>query len=187
MIIMRSEDNRYKASNMWETYGMNLRWSNDWTPCSRPVRSTKSFSERKSIFNSFEIIRLKLKLSFYTYLPKKPSQSRPRTFIVLPYQSDEVAAHFIAAHNDKAENEIEAHIGMFGAKTNPGYYELGLKTAHLIREAVVSALVASEKTMKVNDGEVFDEEKDLARNRLQVGQDGREAEATGSPDKPEGV
>ncbi len=78
-------------------------------------------------------------------------------------------------------------MGMFEAKTNPGYYELGLKSAQLIREAVVSALMESEKTMKVNDGEVFDKEKDLARNRLQVEQDGREAEATGHPDKPEGV
>lgn len=74
---------------------------------------------------------------------------------------------------------------MFEAKSNPGYYELGLKTAHLIREAVSSFLMENEKTMRVDED--FDEEGDLAKNRQQTAEDGKEAEATGRPNKPDNV
>jgi hypothetical protein len=52
-------------------------------------------------------------------------------------------------------DEISAHIGMFEASTNDGYYELGLTTGNLIREAMsvrrdLSTLSAGsiEKDMK---------------------------------------
>ena len=35
-----------------------------------------------------------------------------------------------------ADNEIEAHMGMFEPSTNDSYYGLGLETAKIIREAI---------------------------------------------------
>lgn len=74
---------------------------------------------------------------FYTSLPAEPSSNpEPRTFIVLPKQGTIVAEHFLEARNALAQDEVQAHTGMFGSKTNDGYYELGLATAQFIREAV---------------------------------------------------
>ena len=71
---------------------------------------------------------------------------------------------------------------MFGPKTNDGYYELGLTTAQLIREAIQS-LLETEKTMHVQ-GEERNELEELEQNRAQVAEDGREAQAAGGPEKP---
>lgn len=76
---------------------------------------------------------------------------------------------------------------MFAPKTNDGYYELGLKTAHLVKEATHVFLSEKEKTLEVDGGEIFDQDGELEKNRKQVAQDGRDAEATGKPEKPEGM
>jgi hypothetical protein len=68
-----------------------------------------------------------------------------RTFIILPQRKftfsvpneGDVADHFVKAPNGLANDEIQAHTGMFEAKTNDGYYQLGLETARVIREAVM--------------------------------------------------
>lgn len=44
--------------------------------------------------------------------------------------------YFTATINSAAEDEIQAHIGMFDPKTE-GYYDLGLQTARLIRDATL--------------------------------------------------
>ena len=41
-------------------------------------------------------------------------------------------AYFLPATNTLAKDEVEAHMGMFAAKTNPGFYELGLDTLRAI-------------------------------------------------------
>ncbi|CAK5265010.1 unnamed protein product [Mycena citricolor] len=43
---------------------------------------------------------------------------------------------FILARNGLAADEIQAHTGMFSAQTNDGYYDLGLQTANLIKDAL---------------------------------------------------
>ena len=76
-----------------------------------------------------------------------PSFMDHRTFIVLPKRKfsfsvpneGDVADHFLTAPNGLASDEIQAHTGMFEAKTNDGYYQLGLETARVIREAVMLA------------------------------------------------
>ncbi|OCH92192.1 hypothetical protein OBBRIDRAFT_791568 [Obba rivulosa] len=74
--------------------------------------------------------------TFYTYLPPSPpAHPSARTFIVQP-RSPRHADHFIRAPNSLAADEIQAHVGMFGSKTNDGYYELGLITAQFIRDAL---------------------------------------------------
>jgi len=76
-----------------------------------------------------------------------PSFMDHRTFIVLPKRKfsftlpskGDVADHFLTAPNGLASDEIQAHTGMFEAKTNDGYYQLGLETSRVIREAVMLA------------------------------------------------
>ncbi|KAL0949364.1 hypothetical protein HGRIS_009433 [Hohenbuehelia grisea] len=75
--------------------------------------------------------------TMYTYLPPSPpAHFGHRTFIVLPAKSSRASPYFVPAKNTLAEDELRAHTGMFGGSTNDGYYELGLETARLIREAV---------------------------------------------------
>jgi hypothetical protein len=87
-------------------------------------------------------------LRFYTMLPASPpSFMDHRTFIILPKRKltfgvpnqREVADYFLTAPNGLASDEIQAHTGMFEAKTNDGYYQLGLETSRVIREAVMLA------------------------------------------------
>ncbi|KAJ7240306.1 hypothetical protein B0H12DRAFT_55523 [Mycena haematopus] len=76
--------------------------------------------------------------SFYTYLPPTPLlNTSERTFVVLPKKNTPAERHFVLARNGLAADEVEAHTGMFSGKTNDGYYDLGLQTAQVIREAVV--------------------------------------------------
>lgn len=119
---------------------------------------------------------------FYTYLPKKSGQSRPRTFIVLPPRQSPAASRFIAASNSLASDEIGAHMGMFSAKTNDGYYELGRRSVQLITESI-HTLLEDEKTMHVH-GEAPDEQAEFEQNRNQVAQDRSEAEAGTRAEKP---
>ncbi|KAG1752628.1 uncharacterized protein EDB91DRAFT_1243392 [Suillus paluster] len=78
--------------------------------------------------------------TFYTLLPPPPpSFSTPRTFAILPPRTSPMAAHFLPARNTQAADEVQAHTNMFNPRYNDGYYQLGLDTAKIIREAVMSA------------------------------------------------
>jgi len=78
--------------------------------------------------------------NFYTLLPPKDlSLTGPRTFILLPDADSPSASEFVAAQNYLAEDEIQAHMHMFAAKTNDGYYALGLATMKVIEEALLTA------------------------------------------------
>ena len=90
-----------------------------------------------------------LSYSFYTYLPPSPTNPSPRTFIILPQAPSQYVSHFLQAPNTIAGDEIEAHTGMFDAKTNDGYYELGLITAQLIRDVMVASRGNSEEAKQV--------------------------------------
>lgn len=65
-----------------------------------------------------------------------PPLSPSRTFIVLPKRNSRHFSRFLPAKNGVAPDELQAHTGMFGAKTNDGYYELGLETSKIIRESL---------------------------------------------------
>ena len=87
--------------------------------------------------------------SFYSYLPiSPPSHLTSRTFVVLPDASSPYISRFLQAPNGVAGDEIEAHTGMFDAKTNDGYYELGLLTAQLLRDVMVTQRTQSESARK---------------------------------------
>ncbi|KAG2154950.1 uncharacterized protein EDB93DRAFT_1247907 [Suillus bovinus] len=94
--------------------------------------------------------------SFYTLLPPAPpSFSSPRTFVILPQRTSPIAAHFLPARNHQAADEIQAHTNMFNPRFNDGYYQLGLDTAKIIREAVMSArgIIESDDTEARKDVE----------------------------------
>lgn len=77
---------------------------------------------------------------FYTLLPPSPPEfSKSRTFVIVPPTSASVSRRFVPAHNARANDEIEAHTGMFAGATNDGYYALGLAAAKVVREAVMAA------------------------------------------------
>ena len=63
---------------------------------------------------------------------------------VLPHPRSQPASHFVPNRNTLAADEIQAHTGMFDAKTNDGYYELGLASAQLIRVAVTQLATAGQ-------------------------------------------
>ncbi|KIY74107.1 hypothetical protein CYLTODRAFT_364445 [Cylindrobasidium torrendii FP15055 ss-10] len=89
---------------------------------------------------------------FYTYLPDIPMlYDQPRTFVILPKKSARSFPSFKPARNTIAPDELQAHTGMFSGKTNDGYYELGLETARLIREAIMLGRGIFEDPVTVQD------------------------------------
>jgi hypothetical protein len=75
--------------------------------------------------------------SLYVALPPlSPQHVNSRTFIVLPPKSTPAFAHFIPAWNKVTTDEIQAHMQMFSAEYNDGYYQLGLETAKLMQQAL---------------------------------------------------
>jgi len=98
-----------------------------------------SFSERKFLptISSSSLIGF---TRLYTVLPPHPPEFLvSRTFIVLPKYGSRAKDHFQPSPNKTAENEIDSHTGMFSASTNDGYYQLGLTTAQIIRDAVMGS------------------------------------------------
>ena len=88
-------------------------------------------------YPSYILLCSSLDLRFYTYLPPVPPvHPSSRTFIVPPKRNTSSFSRFIPARNTIAPDELQAHTGMFGGKTNDGYYDLGLATSTIIREAV---------------------------------------------------
>lgn len=75
--------------------------------------------------------------SFFTYLPPKPPlHTERRTFTILPPSSDPVRPLWIPQVNAKASDEIGAHMGMFNAVANDGFYDLGLKVTQLVARRI---------------------------------------------------
>ncbi|KAJ1308952.1 hypothetical protein OPQ81_004635 [Rhizoctonia solani] len=76
--------------------------------------------------------------NYYTVIPPTRKYPSERTFIILPPRTSLAAQKkvFIPARNALAADEIAAHIGMFEAQTNDGYYSLGLRAAESACTAV---------------------------------------------------
>ncbi|KAH0839934.1 hypothetical protein J3R83DRAFT_888 [Lanmaoa asiatica] len=82
--------------------------------------------------------------TFYVFLPASPpTHPGPRTFVVLPSRSSPAFAHYFPSSNCVAKDEVQAHMGMFKAGDNDGYYRLGLQTAQVIREALETSRTQS--------------------------------------------
>lgn len=77
--------------------------------------------------------------SLYSRIPSKPpEQLIDRLFIILPESSNPILKQFLPNSNSIAPDEIAAHIGMFEARSNDSYYQLGLDTSSVIHDAVLS-------------------------------------------------
>ena len=64
--------------------------------------------------------------------------TRERTFCVVPRGGEAAAAFFERAVNEKAADEVGAHIAMFAPSDNPGYYAMEDRARDLITEWVTS-------------------------------------------------
>ncbi|KAF8557019.1 hypothetical protein OG21DRAFT_1596149 [Imleria badia] len=87
--------------------------------------------------------------AFYVFLPASPpTHPDPRTFVVLPSRSSPVFAHYTPSPNCVVQDEVQAHMGIFKAGSNDGYYRLGLETAHVIRQALERSGAQSVQQIK---------------------------------------
>ncbi|KAF9509853.1 hypothetical protein BS47DRAFT_1373410 [Hydnum rufescens UP504] len=88
--------------------------------------------------------------NFYTSLPTTPRNPNPRTFIILPRSTTEAFQYHTANINSIAEDEIQAHTGMFEAPINDGFYDLGLKTVDIILRAMEEVEEVEKREAKAN-------------------------------------
>jgi hypothetical protein len=64
--------------------------------------------------------------------------ARERTFCAVPRDGETAAAFFERAVNEKAADEVGAHVSMFAPRDNPGYYGMEDRARDLITEWVTS-------------------------------------------------
>lgn len=120
--------------------GSGYSWATDHMNYVRNLWDEEALRKRMRDLNDVQVHLGVTFRSFYTLLPPAPpSFSSPRTFVILPQKTSPIAAHFLPAINHQAADEIQAHTNMFNPKSNDGYYQLGLDTAKIIREAVMAA------------------------------------------------
>ncbi|KAF8897696.1 hypothetical protein BD779DRAFT_1432913 [Infundibulicybe gibba] len=121
-----------------EDLGVGYAWATDHMKYIRTLWDEEALARRVDSLIDMEEQEGVLFRTFYTYLPPSPPvYQQPMTFIVLPKKNSRAPSHFLPAKNELAPDELQAHTGMFDAKTNDGYYELGLAAARIIREAVM--------------------------------------------------
>ncbi|KAF8631606.1 hypothetical protein AX15_002353 [Amanita polypyramis BW_CC] len=123
-----------------EDLGQGYQWATDHMKFIGNLWDEKVLQKRLN-----DLVGLEKSLGIYfralyvSLPPTPPRHLSSRTFILLPKLYTPAAPHFLSVKNGLATNEIQAHTGMFAAATNDGYYELGLDTAKIIREALASA------------------------------------------------
>ncbi|KAF8917847.1 hypothetical protein CPB85DRAFT_1373990 [Mucidula mucida] len=121
-----------------EDLGVGYTWATDHMKYVRNLWDEAALNKRVDDLLDIEDQEGVVFRVFYTYLPPVPlMNSNARTFVVLPKRNARSANNFVPAKNGIAPDELQAHTGMFSAKTNDGYYELGLETVKVIREAVM--------------------------------------------------
>jgi hypothetical protein len=132
--------------NLWDDQGLKDRLDDlDRLSRERSVLFTKWANRTGGAAND----------SFYTHLPPSPPEYLvTRTFCILPPTTHPLYPKFIAASNTLAKDEVSAHMGMFNAKTNDGFYELGLVVANAIAGRIESEGVARGQTMDDDEDEV---------------------------------
>jgi len=119
--------------------GLGYKWATDHMKFVGNLWDEKQMKGRVKLLFEIEESQGVVFRVFYTLLPAKPPQHPDtRTFISLPKDSSQ-RDHFIPALNSIAEDEVEAHTGMFKGSTNDSYYALGLETAKLVREIIWSS------------------------------------------------
>lgn len=82
-----------------------------------------------------------------------PTYPAPRTFVVLPLRSSPTFAYYVPSPNCVVQDEVQAHMGMFKAGNNDGYYRLGLETAQVIRQALGTNRTQSGSAQQIPQGD----------------------------------
>ncbi|KAH7931225.1 hypothetical protein BV22DRAFT_1027456 [Leucogyrophana mollusca] len=119
--------------------GVGYSWATDHMKYVRHLWNEDALRRRLESLIDVEMHQGVVFRTFYTVLPPSPpAYNSARTFTILPPRTSRAAAYFTPSKNTIAMDEIQAHTGMFDAKSNDGYYELGLETAQAIREAVMA-------------------------------------------------
>ncbi|KAJ6598882.1 hypothetical protein DFH09DRAFT_1129462 [Mycena vulgaris] len=119
--------------------GLGIGWFNDHMKYVGHLWDADALNRRVDFLVNVEAQEGVVFRNFYTYLPPTPLlHDSVRTFIVLPKKKSAAEPYFVLARNGLAADELEAHTGMFSGKTNDGYYDLGLQTAQLIRDALIN-------------------------------------------------
>jgi len=88
--------------------------------------------------------------NFYTSLPVTSRYPSPRTFIIVPQSTSEAFQYHTPNVNSIAEDEIQAHTGMFEAPINDGFYDLGLRTVDIILRAMEEVAEVEEREARAN-------------------------------------
>ncbi|EGN93031.1 hypothetical protein SERLA73DRAFT_190177 [Serpula lacrymans var. lacrymans S7.3] len=134
--------------------GSGYTWATDHMKYVKNLWDEKTLQKRLDCLVEAEQNFGVLFRNFYTLIPPSfPSYTPARTFVVLPQQSSPSTSYFLPAKNSIASDEVQAHTGMFDAKSNDGYYALGLETAKIIREAVMISrgIVEDDSTQAAQD------------------------------------
>ncbi|KAF8339070.1 uncharacterized protein EI90DRAFT_3279486 [Cantharellus anzutake] len=84
--------------------------------------------------------------NFYTSLPPTSAFSNERTFILLPSPTWPSFQFFTPNSNSLSSSEIDAHTNMFHGSSNDGFYDLGLRTAEILRRAIEESKDKDEDT-----------------------------------------
>ncbi|KAJ7765059.1 hypothetical protein DFH07DRAFT_737928 [Mycena maculata] len=126
-----------------EDLGLSITWATDHMKYVGHLWDVDALNRRMDFLVNAEAQEGVIFRNFYTFLPPTPLlHDSARTFVVLPKKNAPAEPYFILARNGLAPNEVDAHTGMFAGKTNDGFYDLGLLTAQLIREAVIKSHAA---------------------------------------------
>jgi len=117
-----------------------LSWTTDHLQFVGNLWDEEALNQRVEALIDIEKERGVVFRTLYAILPPKPPEFlTSRTFIVLPKYGNRSKDHFLPARNGIAPNEVQAHTGMFLATTNDGYYQLGLTSVKIIRDALMSS------------------------------------------------
>ncbi|KAI5117869.1 hypothetical protein M0805_006571 [Coniferiporia weirii] len=126
----------YKRDNIEAGY----KWAKDHMKYVGTLWDGDNLSERMKKLTEIEDSHSVAFRNFYTLVPGKfPDYFRTRMFIALPPNKSSLNSKFLLAQNNIAEDEIQAHTGMFKPNTNDGYHRLGFEVEEIIRGAIDSS------------------------------------------------
>jgi hypothetical protein len=115
--------------------------------------------------------------------------AKERTFCVLPREGETAAAFFERAVNEKAADEVAAHVSMFAPRDNPGYYAMEDRARDLIAEWVTSGWRLDDDHAREEspaDEPLVDVEEQYATEEHHAAEDHHEAEEHHATEEPAG-
>nr|ODN82523.1 hypothetical protein L203_05331 [Cryptococcus depauperatus CBS 7841] len=158
------------VKNLWDEDGLKQRLG----AINELSRDQDVLFTKQVIHATITIIAQKLMMSsYYTHLPPSPPKHLiTRTFSILPPIAHPLFSRFKPATNTIASDEVSAHMGMFNATTNDGFYDLGLCVARELGERLEKEGV--KRAHGVGEGEVLANDDGESIWRIEKRDDGTE-------------